>query len=91
MKYLNELIAANTVNTVPDKTLDAYLDHGAVKIALPHDVAQAQKNIESLRQLGVDVNVVCLKLLEEGLVAFEKSFEELLLCIEKKSLQLTKG
>ena len=58
MKYLNELIAEDTVNTVPDKTLDAYLDHGAVKIAIAHEVAHAQKNIEDLRVLGIDVNVV---------------------------------
>jgi transaldolase len=88
VKYLNELVSSPTVNTVPDKTLDAYLDHGAVKIAIPHDVARAQRNIEQLRVLGIDPNVVCLKLLEEGLTAFEKSFEELMASIEEKSKRL---
>ena len=88
VKYLNEFIAEDTVNTVPDKTLDAYLDHGAVKIAIAHEVAHAQKNIEDLRVLGIDVNVVCLKLLEDGLTAFEKSFEELTASIEEKAKRL---
>lgn len=88
VKYMNALIANPTVNTVPDKTLEAYLDHGAVKISLPHDVARAQRNIEQLRQLGIDPNVVCLTLLQEGLSAFEKSFEELSASIEEKSKRL---
>lgn len=91
IKYITELIAKNTVNTVPDKTLEAFCDHGIIKITLPADVSKAQHHIESLRQLGIDPNVVCLKLLEDGLVAFEKSFEELLASIEKKSHALIKS
>ncbi len=87
-KYIEELIAKDTVNTVPDKTLEAYLDHGKVQLALPKDVAQAQLRIEELREAGVDPNVVCLKLLEDGLAAFEKSFEDLLASIEEKSKRL---
>lgn len=88
VKYITELIAKNTVNTVPDKTLDAFCDHGTVKIALPADVSKAQLHVETLRKLGIDPNVVCLKLLEDGLVAFDKSFEELLASIETKSQAL---
>ncbi|MBI4308795.1 MAG: transaldolase [Candidatus Omnitrophica bacterium] len=87
LKYVTELMASPTVNTLPDKTLDAYLDHGTVKTALPYDVARAQGTIGQLRLLGIDVNVVCGKLLEEGLAAFEKSFEELMASIEEKSRQ----
>ena len=35
IKYITELIAADTVNTVPDKTLEAVLDHGVAKVAMP--------------------------------------------------------
>ncbi len=52
IKYITELIAADTVNTVPDKTLEAVLDHGVTKIAMPGDVAGAQKKLEQLRLLG---------------------------------------
>ncbi len=88
IKYVTELMANPTVNTLPDKTLEAVLDHGAAKLAMPGDVAMAQRAIEELRLLGIDVGIVCNKLLEEGLVAFEKSFEELTVSIEEKSHKL---
>ena len=88
IKYIAELMAPDTVNTVPDKTLEAYIDHGIAKIALPNDIPKAQRNIEQLRLLGIDVNVVCLKLLEEGLTSFETSFEELMASLEEKSKRL---
>ncbi len=88
IKYITELIAADTVNTVPDKTLEAVLDHGVAKAAMPGDVAGAQKTIEQLRLNGIDVGMVCNQLLDDGLAAFEKSFEELTACIEEKSRRL---
>ena len=88
IKYITELIAADTVNTVPDKTLEAVLDHGVTKMAMPGDVAGAQKTIEQLRLLGIDVGMVCNQLLEEGLAAFAKSFEELTTSIEEKQARL---
>jgi transaldolase len=89
IKYVTELIAKPTVNTLPDKTLEAFLDHGVVKLAMPGDVAGAQKIVEELRALGIDVGVVCLKLLEDGLTAFNQSFDELTASIEEKSKKLT--
>jgi transaldolase len=88
IKYITELIAADTVNTVPDKTLEAVLDHGVAKKVMPGDVASAQKTIEQLRGLGIDVGMVCNQLLDDGLAAFEKSFEELTLCIDEKRARL---
>ena len=88
IKYITELIAADTVNTVPDKTLEAVLDHGIAKVAMPGDVAGAQTTIEQLRHLGIDVGMVCNQLLDDGLAAFEKSFEELTACIEEKRSRL---
>ncbi len=88
IKYITELIAADTVNTVPDKTLEAVLDHGIAKTAMPGDVAAAQKTIEQLRALGIDVGVVCNQLLDDGLSSFEKSFDELTVCIEEKRSRL---
>ncbi len=85
IKYITELIAADTVNTVPDKTLEAVLDHGVARLSMPGDVAGAQKTIEQLRLKGIDVGMVCNQLLDDGLAAFEQSFEELMACIEKKS------
>ena len=89
IKYITELIAPDTVNTVPDKTLEALLDHGVAKTAIPGDVAAAQKVIEQLRHKNIDVGIVCNQLLEDGLTAFESSFDELTTSIETKSRQLS--
>ena len=88
IKYITQLIAADTVNTVPDKTLEAVLDHGVAALSMPGDVSRAQKTIEELRLLGIDVGMVCNGLLDDGLAAFEGSFEELMACIEAQSRRL---
>jgi transaldolase len=88
IKYVTELVSADTVNTMPDKTLDAVLDHGVAKIAIPGNVADAQKDIEELRKSGIDIGMVCNQLLDEGLASFTKSFEELTTSIEEKSKRL---
>ncbi len=89
IKYVTELIAKDTVNTLPDKTLMAVLDHGQAALALPGNVSDAQSIITKLREKGIDVGIVCNKLLEDGIVSFEKSFEELLSSIEEKSKKLS--
>lgn len=88
IKYITELIGPSTVNTVPDKTLQAVLDHGVAASNLPGNVADAQGLITQLREKGIDVGIVCNTLLEEGLVAFVKSFDELTVSIEEKSKKL---
>jgi len=88
IKYVAELIGKNTVNTIPEKTLNAFLDHGVVKEALTGDIGKAQKIMDDLKGLGIDINDVCKKLLEDGVVAFEKSFDSLLNAIEEKSKKL---
>ena len=85
IKYVTELIGKDTVNTVPEKTLEAFLDHGVVKETLTADADEAQGIIDALQRLGIDINAVCAKLLEDGVVAFEKSFDSLLDAIEKKT------
>ena len=85
IKYMAELIARDTVNTVPENTLEAFLDHGVVKEALTAEADDAQGIITVLQRLGIDINAVCTKLLEDGVIAFEQSFDSLLHAIEKKT------
>jgi transaldolase len=85
IKYMAELIAKDTVNTVPEKTLQAFLDHGTVQETLTADADRAQGIIDSLHGLGIAINAVCAKLLEDGVIAFEQSFDSLLNAIEKKT------
>ena len=88
IKYVTELIAKDTVNTMPQATLEAFLGHGSVKEALTGDGYEARKLIGELRDVRIDINNVCAKLLQDGIIAFEKSFESLLDSIEKKAAQL---
>lgn len=89
IKYVTELIGRNTVNTLPDKTLEAFLDHGVVKEALTATAEQSQKTIDSLKRYGIDVNTICAKLLEDGAAAFTKSFQSLLATIEKTAREMS--
>ena len=84
IKYVTELIGKNTVNTVPDNTLEAFLDHGATKEALTDDIKGAEEVIKKLAEYDIDVNAVCVKLLKDGVVAFQNSFKALLHSIEEK-------
>ncbi|UCG90902.1 MAG: transaldolase [candidate division WOR-3 bacterium] len=88
IKYVTELIGKHTINTIPEHTLDAFLDHGVVKETLTGDTTEAQKIIDDLRRIGIDIDDVCKKLLKDGVVAFEKSFDSLLNAIEQKSKRL---
>lgn len=88
IKYVTELIGKHTVNTIPEKTLYAFLDHGVVEEALTGDTGEAQNVIDGLMSVGININDVCKKLLEDGVAAFEKSFDSLLGAIEEKARKL---
>lgn len=84
IKYVEELISKDTVNTVPDHTLEAFLDHGVVKDAVTQDVESAEDVIGDLAAFGIEIDDVCEELLNKGVAAFEKSFDSLLKTIEEK-------
>jgi transaldolase len=84
IKYVAELVAKNTVNTMPEETFYAFLEHGKVQEALTYDNSCAQKTIEALQHLGVDINDVCSQLLKAGVAAFEQSFDSLIATLERK-------
>lgn len=88
VKYVAELIAPDTINTVPEKTLKAFMDHGTVKAALQGDAREAREIIASLRAAGIDSDAVCLQLLDDGVAAFEKAFAELMQSLKTKASQL---
>ncbi len=88
IKYVTELIGMNTINTIPEPTLRAFLDHGSAQEALPGDIEEARAIIERLGKCGINLDEVCQKLLEDGVLAFEKSFDALLGSIEEKASKL---
>jgi len=89
IKYVAELIAAPTVNTIPEKTLDAFLDHGQVQDAFGSDPQEASDILKSLNDFDISIDAVCLDLLDKGVAAFDEAFKELLASIEKKAAKLS--
>ncbi len=82
--YLDELIGPDTVNTVPPATFVAFLDHGRVEPAITRDLAGARAWFRRLPELGVPVEELIAELEEEGVVAFDTSWDSLLGTLESK-------
>ena len=76
--YVDTLIGPDTVNTMPEATLDAFDDHGTVARTVDADLDGARAALDRLRELGVDLDDVGRVLEEEGVSAFVKSFDEVL-------------
>jgi transaldolase len=86
--YVDELIGPHTVNTLPDNTLEAFKDRGTVARTIDFDVKAARAVIDELATLGVDMVEVTQQLEDEGVAAFEKSFDELLGALSEKAATL---
>jgi transaldolase len=78
VKYVEELIGPSTVNTMPEKTLRAFQDHGRVRSTLIEGADDASRVLERFAKAGVDYADVTATLEREGVRAFEKSFASLL-------------
>ena len=76
--YVDSLIGPDTVNTLPDATLEAFLDHGQLARTVDADVDEARRIFAQLAEVGIDMDDVAGVLEDEGVAAFAKSFDELL-------------
>jgi transaldolase len=76
--YVEELIGPETVNTMPEETIQAFQDHGEVAPTLERDVDEAERVFERIAEAGVDYDDVVKTLEEEGVQKFADSFAELL-------------
>jgi transaldolase len=84
VKYVEALIGAETVNTVPMETLEAYRDHGDPKARLQEDVGQARLVMGALAELGIDIDRVTQQLEDEGVEKFVKPYQSLMDSLRKK-------
>ena len=82
--YIDTLIGKDTVNTMPPKTMDAFRDHGTAATTITQDVEGAKHTLAEAERLGLDLNGVTGKLVEEGVASFVKAFDDLLGSIAKK-------
>ena len=86
--YVDTLVGPDTVNTMPEKTIAAFLDHGSTERAVDKDVDQSRQLMADLAAAGIDIDAVTHQLEEEGIASFVKSFESLLDGVEAKRSQL---
>lgn len=82
--YIDALIGADTVTTVPPKTMDAFRDHGTVAETLTADVDEARKVLADVERLGLELEDTTDRLVREGIASFAKSFDDLLAAIGRK-------
>jgi transaldolase/glucose-6-phosphate isomerase len=90
--YVENLLGADTVNTMPEKTLEALLDHGRTfGDTVREGVAEARRTLDDLRALGIDVEAVGEQLQRDGVVLFAKSYDDLLAAIETRRAEAVKA
>ena len=87
--YIEALAAPDTIDTIPDKTLQAFAEHGKLGAPMPLDGGDAETVITELRALGVDDGALADRLQQEGADAFAKSWNSLLAGIADKTSQLS--
>jgi transaldolase len=87
-KYVEELIGADTVDTMPEETIIAYQDHGRPEARLSQGLDDARALIDELGRVGVDYDDVTETLEREGVEKFTESFEELLSAFADKHRSL---
>ena len=88
--YLEALAAPDTINTIPEKTLLAFADHGKVGTPLPVGGGYAEAVLEEFRREGIDDEALATQLQREGVEAFAKSWRGLLSRINEKRFAPTK-
>ena len=84
VKYVDELIGRDSINTLPDSTLKAYLDHGRAQVTIDKGIKEAGGLFLQLKELGIDIDRVTEDLEKEGVRLFSDSFFALLKEIAQK-------
>lgn len=85
LKYVDELIGKNTINTLPHSTLEAFLDHGTPRLTIEEDLDKVREDLDLLQQEGIDLNKICDEIQQEGVDAFSVSFRKLMDAVAHKA------
>ena len=88
--YVESLIGPDTVNTLPPETLDAFLYHGEARYSLETDIDIAQRDLDGLERLGVDLDAITRELEDEGVASFRESWSRLLAALNEKRFAVAK-
>jgi transaldolase len=88
VKYVQELIGPNTVNTMPPATMDAFRNHGQPRATLEQGLPEAMETVRRLNEAGIDLIEIGEVLQQEGVESFDKSFADLLATIQSRRTAL---
>lgn len=91
IKYVQELIGPDTVNTMPPATMDAFRDHGKPRETIAEDLAGARETVKRLAGAGIELDAIGDELQNEGVDLFAKSFDDLLAVIRGRLVAITDG
>ncbi len=86
--YIEALAAPDTIDTMPEKTLLAFADHGRVGTPLPAD--RGDPELAEFSRAGIDLDALALTLQRQGAASFTKSWQDLMQCVASKGEQLAK-
>jgi transaldolase len=89
--YVKALAAPFTVNTMPEGTLKAFAQHGEVGAMLAPDGGDCEKVLAAFAKAGIDIDALAKRLQDEGAASFNKSWSDLMACIESKSAVMRKA
>jgi transaldolase len=81
--YVEELIGADTVDTIPPATFDAFRDHGRLRNSLTENLPEANKTMSDLEAAGISMKQVTEKLVVDGVKLFADAFSQLIAAVEK--------
>lgn len=82
--YIEDLIGADTVNTIPLATFDAFRDHGRLRASLEEDIEGAHVTLETLDRVGISLRAVTDQLLDDGVRLFIEAFDKLLSAVDQQ-------
>ena len=86
--YLEALIGPDTITTVPPATLDAFRDHGRVRLTLGTEEQETEAVLGAAAALGLDVHAITEQLQADGIMAFASSFDQLVAAVGEKRRQI---
>jgi transaldolase / glucose-6-phosphate isomerase len=75
--YVDSMIGQNTVNTVPQETLEAFRDHGTPQLTIEQDVGEADEVLSTLQRSGISLDAITTELVDEGVQLFADAADKL--------------
>lgn len=84
IKYVEELIGRDTINTMTPATINAYRDHGNPKIRIEDGIEQAQKVMDKLQELGINIDKITQDLEDDGIQKFNEQFDKIILKLKQQ-------